>query len=76
MDYKQGYKEAKSVYESLSGLDNTEEFDIYNQNAKMAYDEMEKSYNQMQRNVAGVTLVYSINLIDLIRSYYKFSRQF
>lgn len=76
MDYKQGYKEAKSIYESLSELDNTEEFDIYNQNAKFTYDKMEKSYNKMQRNVAGVTLVYSINLIDLIRSYYKFSRQF
>ena len=76
MDYKQGYKEAKSIYESLSELDNTGEFDIFNQNAKFTYDKMEKSYNKMQRDVAGVTLVYSINLIDLIRSYYKFSRQF
>ena len=69
------YDHYKHVYESLENQEDNELYSYYYDNALTAHSDMTNAYNEYQLNMTGLTLIYSINMAEVIQGWLKFGKK-
>ena len=69
------YDHYKHDYESLENQDDNELYNYYYDNALSAHSDMTSAYNEYQLNMTGLTLIYSINMAEVIQGWRIFGKK-
>ena len=69
------YDHYKHDYESLENQEDNELYNYYYDNALSAHSDMTSAYNEYQLNMTGLTLIYSINMAEVIQGWLKFGKK-
>ena len=69
------YDHYKHDYESLLNQEDNELYSYYYDNALTAHSDMTNAYNEYQLNMTGLTLIYSINMAEVIRGLRIFGKK-
>ena len=70
----QEYDNYKLKYESLENQEDDELYNNYYDKAQSAHIKMTRAFNDFQINMGGITLIYTINLVEVIQGWMKFRK--